>query len=133
MLDGRRRSIGFALTLVCLIPLTGCGEDPVDGGEKGLDFLTTLTITPNPVGYAPLTAEVRLTTSRPVQVEVLVAGRDGPAGDVRHRFDDVSQQATLPVLGLYPNWVNTITLRFFDAAGALLGDTSRSTRPRPVR
>jgi arylsulfate sulfotransferase len=132
MLDGRRRSIGFALTLVCLIPLTGCGEDPVDGGEKGLDFLTTLTITPNPVGYAPLTAEVRLTTSRPVQVEVLVAGRDGPAGDVRHRFDDVSQQATLPVLGLYPNWVNTITLRFFDAAGALLGDTSRIIGTPPL-
>jgi arylsulfate sulfotransferase len=126
MLPRLRVTVVFALALVCLILLAGCDGNPVDVEERRLDFLTTLTIVPNPFGYAPLTAEVRLTTSRPVQVEVLVAGRDGPAGDVRHRFDTVSQQATLPVLGLYPSRTNTVTLRFFDAGGALLGDTTRS-------
>jgi arylsulfate sulfotransferase len=132
MLHRRRASPVFTLALICLILLAGCDSNPVDVGETELDFVTTLTVTPNPVGYAPLTAEVELTTNRPVQVELVVAGRDGAAGDVQHRFDTMSQQARLPVLGLYPNITNTITLRFFDAGGAPLGEVSRSITTPPL-
>jgi arylsulfate sulfotransferase len=117
----------FAPALVCLILLTGCDANPV---ETEPDFLTDLTITPNPTGSAPLTAEVALTTSRPVQVEVIVAGRG--ATDEVHRFPSVSQQARLPILGLYPNVSNTITLRFFDVGGALLGDVTRTITTPPL-
>ncbi len=117
--------------LVCLILLAGCDADPVDVGENELDFLTALTITPNPSGHAPLTAEVTLATSRPVQVEVVVKGRDAD-GDVQRRFDTVSRQAQVPVLGLYPNFGNTIILRFFDADGVLLGDTSHTVATPPL-
>jgi arylsulfate sulfotransferase len=127
-----RTLIVLTVAAVCLIPLTGCDNNPVDTGDGELDFLTALTITPNPFGYAPLTAQVTLTTSRPVQVELLVAGRDGAAGDVRHRFDNVTQQATLPVLGLYPSFSNTVTLRFFDAGGTTLGEISRSITTSPL-
>jgi arylsulfate sulfotransferase len=44
---------------------------------------------------------------------------------VTHRFDTINQQARLPVLGLYPSFTNTITLRFFDDGGALLAETTR--------
>ncbi len=124
-----KRLFAIGLALLCA---TGCDNNPVDDGGAEVDFITNLTITPNPSGYAPLTAEVALTTSRPVQVELVVAGRDGAAGDVRHRFDDVSRQATLPVLGLYPNLTNTVTLRFFDADGTLLGETSRDIATPPL-
>jgi arylsulfate sulfotransferase len=117
----------FAAALVCLILLAGC-DNPA---ETEPDFLTALTITPNPSGYAPLTAEVALTTSRSVQVEVVVAGR-GTADEVRHRFDPVSQRAYLPILGLYPNVSNTITLRFFDAGGVLLGEVTRTITTPPL-
>lgn len=117
--------------LVCLILLAGCDGAPVDVGETGLDFLTALTVTPNPSGYAPLTAEVTLTTSRAVQVEVVVAG-GAAAGEVRHRFETVSREARFPILGLSPSVSNTITLRFFDAGGALLGHTSRTMTPPPL-
>jgi arylsulfate sulfotransferase len=113
------------VALACLVLLAGCDANPVDVGETDPDFLTALTITPNPTGYAPLTAEVTVTTSIPVQVEAVVAG-NGAADDVRHRFPTHSQQARYPILGLYPSAANTVTLRFFDAAGALIGEVERT-------
>jgi arylsulfate sulfotransferase len=127
-----RASTVFTLALACLILLAGCGDNPVGIGEPGLDFITALTVTRNPSGFAPLTAEVQLTTNQPVQVEVVVVGRNGAAGDVRHRFDTMSEQARLPVLGLYPDVTNTVTLRFFDAGGAPLGETSREITTPPL-
>ncbi|KPJ97212.1 MAG: hypothetical protein AMS20_17330 [Gemmatimonas sp. SG8_28] len=111
--------------LVFLVPVAGCSDSPVDIGDSELDFLTELTITPNPFGFAPLTAELVLTTTRPIQVEVAVA-RQGDTGDVRHRFGTVSQRGRLPILGLFPSAENTITLRFLDETGTLLGDTTHT-------
>lgn len=120
------------LTLVGVVLTAGCASSPTDLDEPGLDFVTSLTVTPNPVGYSPLTAEVELTTSRPVVVEIVVAGQDDATGEVRHRFNATTQEARFPVLGLYPNVDNPITLRFFDAAGALLGEINRDVMTRPL-
>ncbi len=132
MLNSRRRRIVSTLALAGLLPLAGCDSNPAGPGDGGLDFLESLAVVPNPFGYAPLTAEVVLTTSRPVRVEVFVAGRAGPATDVRHRFETVTERARLPVLGLYPNTSNTITLRFYDPGGALLGDTTYGITTPPL-
>jgi arylsulfate sulfotransferase len=120
----------FPLALVGLILLAGCDANST---APDPDFITNLTVTPNPTGYAPLTAELELTTSRPVAVEVVVPGRNG-GEEVRHRFPSVSQQARLPILGLYPGVDNTITLRFLDPAGTLLGEVTRTiTTPSLLR
>ena len=124
------RAAVAAPAFICLLLLAGC-DTPVDVEPPELDFVTTLTVTPNPSGYAPLTAEVTLATTRPVQVEVIVAGRSG-AADLRHRFATVSQQVRFPILGLYPAVSNAVTLRFFDAAGAPLGDISRTIATPPL-
>lgn len=108
------------LALACLVLLAGCDRDPT--GIGALDFLTELTITRDPTGYAPLTAEVGVTTSRPIRVEVIVAGR-GASPDLAHRFPTVSGRGRFPVLGLYPDADNTVTVRILDTDGALLGDT----------
>ncbi len=120
------------LALSGLLLVVACDSSPAGVGGTNLDFLETLAIVPNPFGYAPLTAEVTLTADRPVQVEVLVPGRGGPATDVRHRFGTVTERARLPVLGLYPNGANTITLRFFDAGGTFLGDTTHVITTPPL-
>ena len=124
--SSRLRRVG--LTLGCLILLAGCDTSPA---EPEPDFITDLSVTPNPSGYAPLTAEISLATSRPVQVELVVAGRDG-AEDLRHRFPGVSQQSRLPVLGLYPNVGNVVALRFFDAGGSALGEVTRTISTPPL-
>lgn len=120
-------------TGVLLSALAACDGDPTGSNGSNLDFLTNLRIAPNPLGYAPLTAEVTFTTDRPVQMEVAVT-REGVAGDAPHRFGTVTGFARHPVLGLYPNAVNAITLRFYDDGGQLLGDTvhTYATPPLPV-
>ena len=123
---GRQRFLSVAI--VGLMLLAGCDSNPVAPYPA---FVTTLTVTPNPSGYAPLTAEVELATTMPVQVEVVVAGR-GTADELRHRFPSVSQQARLPILGLYPGFDNTITLRFLDAGGTLVGEVKRTITTPPL-
>jgi arylsulfate sulfotransferase len=123
----RRRII----VLVFLVLVAGCSDSPVDVGDSELGFLTELAITPNPFGFAPLTAELVLTTTRPIQVEIIVA-RQGDSGDVRHRFGTVSQRARLPILGLYPDADNAVTLRFLDESGTLLGDTTHAIATPPL-
>ncbi|MDH4045338.1 MAG: aryl-sulfate sulfotransferase [Gemmatimonadota bacterium] len=118
------------LAFVGLVVLAACEAAPV---ETTPDFLTALTITPDPSGHAPLTAEATLTTSRPVQVELIVVGRDSTE-EWRHDLGTVSGQARLPILGLYPSRTNTVTLRFSDPGGAFLADVSRSVAtPAPLR
>lgn len=103
--------------------IAGCDNNPVDPGSLEADFVSSLLISPNPSGYAPLTAELALTTTRPVQVEVLVPGRNGAMTDARHLFEGMTQEITIPVLGLFPG-ENEVTLLFYDEAGAPLGNTT---------
>ena len=99
-------------------------NNPVDTEGREPDFIESLTITPNPTGYAPLTAELSLSTSRPVQVELLVPGRNGEMTDVRHLFEGMSQSMTIPVLGMYQG-ANRVTVFFYDEGGALLGGSNQ--------
>ena len=106
--------------------LLGCDSEPTDEVLNVEDFITNATLTHNPSGYAPLTAELNMTTSRRVQVELLIAGRSGEAAKVQHRFEGARMSFKLPVLGLYASMANTIVLRFYDEGGAYLGETSRA-------
>jgi len=126
----RHRRVLAAGVVAILVPLLGCDSDPTGLG-KGLDFITSLTITPNPVGYSPLTAEVSLTTTRPVQIELVIPGRNGATSETRQLFDITGAQARFPILGLYANATNTITLRFLDG-NTLLGETSRDIETQPL-
>jgi len=119
-----RRAAWLYLSLIFVVLMAGCDNNPVDSEEQEPDFITSLTITPNPSGYAPLTAEIQLSTSRAVQVEILVPGRSNEMADVRHLFDGTAQSFTIPVLGLYPN-LNNVTLFFYDETGASLGQITR--------
>ena len=83
------------------------------------DFISNLVITPNPSGYAPLTAEVSFLTSRAVHVEVVVEGLEG-GEDVVGRFDYQHDQVTLPILGLYPSTHNRVILRFISGSNTLI-------------
>jgi arylsulfate sulfotransferase len=114
-----------------LMLVAGCSDSPVDVGERELDFLTEFTITPNPFGFAPLTAEVVLTTSQRIQIELVLA-RQGDSGVELHRVGPVTERVRLPILGLYPNVDNAITLRFLDESGTLLGDTTHTITTPPL-
>ena len=124
--------------LLGVLLTAGCdSNDPMMVVEpkviEPVDVVTTLTSTTNPTGYAPLTAEIHLTTSRPVQVEIFVPGQNTEAGDVRHRFEETGESFTLPVLGLYPTITNTVSLHLFEPNGALLEEVSHDIIASPLQ
>ena len=115
------------LLMAAVAGLAACGGDTVVGpGDERPGFVSEIDVVVNPSGRAPLAAVVSFTTTRPVSVEVTVAGRAGSDTDVRHRFEAVGQTWEIPVLGLYPSSANAVELAFFDAAGIELGTTAVS-------
>ena len=80
-MTGSKKRWVLVLAVLTATVLASCdAADPaVPGGEEDLGFLTDVQVVTNPSGVAPLTARITVTTSRPVSVEVTVAGRDGSA------------------------------------------------------
>ncbi len=75
----------------------------------------------NPSGFAPLTAHIHVETSVATKVALTVVGRRGTASDVVKAFDELGTTHDVPVLGLYPDFSNTVRLTFTDAGGTVLG------------
>lgn len=86
----------------------------------------------NPGGYAPLTAQIHVETAVASTVSLTVVGRHGTGSDVVKTFVDLGTTHDVPVLGLYPDFDNTVRLTFTDAAGAVLGTKSYTVRPGPL-
>ena len=127
-------SIVFHFIILVLATLlfscdSGPSGPPPPTGEQ---YIVNASIVVNPSGYAPLTAELTLTTNRPLIVEIFVPGRRSNAGDIRHRFPELATSHVLPVLGLYSSTENEVHLLFYDESGALLGETTRTIETEPL-
>lgn len=118
-----RLPIARAVAALALVAtLAACDAAEPETAEPP-DFVTRLDVVVNPTGYAPLSAKATLETTRPVSVAITVEGRDGPSTDITHRFVEVGQALTLPVLGLYPGASTPVTFEFFGPSGEALGRT----------
>ena len=131
-LSGSRPSARSAIftLLAVVLGLSAC--DSTSSGPSAEDVVDQLEIVLNPSGFAPLTAEITLKTTQPVQVEILVPGRNSPAGDVRYLFKSVSTTHSIPVLGLYSSHNNPVQLRFVDDSGQDLGNITRMIQTDPA-
>ena len=128
----------YSLALVLLLGLSACNtepatvtppepEPPVDTPTVIQDLLDgELDVTLNPYGIAPLTAEAVFNTKVPVSVSLKVAG-DEP---VTQTFGAVTEHR-IPILGLYPDTENEVTLRLESAEGAAETTLSLQTEPLP--
>ena len=113
--------------------IVGCDQSNEVGGTFRVeDIVDTTRISLNPSGYAPLTANIFITTSQSVQVEILIKGRVSQAGDVRYRHPTIGTQQLIPVMGLYGGMDNIVYLNLYDDSGALLGETSRIVTTSPL-
>ncbi len=108
----------------------GTGPEPPPPDPTGV--ITSLSVRVNPTGRAPLSAEVALTTTQPVAVEVTVEGKGGAGTEIRHRFTDLNATQRVPVLGLYPGDETAVTLELFGADGASLGTRELSIAAGPL-
>ncbi|MEO0472579.1 MAG: aryl-sulfate sulfotransferase [Bacteroidota bacterium] len=104
------------LANLLLLGFWGCKDKGIPTPEQS-DVIDDFLVTVNPIGVAPLTARIELETTESVSVQIRVKGMRGEESDLVHRFEEVSDNHSIPVLGLYPAVENTVILTFFDAAG----------------
>ena len=96
--------------------LAACSSSDSTAPTGGL-LLSNERVSLNPSGYAPLSALIHVETSQPTTVALTVAGRRGAGSEVTANFTQRNTTHDLPVLGLYPDFANTVTLTFRDSTG----------------
>ena len=122
-----------ACAVLTALLLSACSAKDSVAPPPGGFTIGNDVVSVNPGGYAPLTAQIHVETSDASRVTLTVVGRHGTASDVVKSFDDLGKTHDLPVLGLYPDFDNTVRLTFADAAGAVLGTKSYTVRPAQLR
>lgn len=117
------------LSLFVLFFVTACEEDPPVNSEVALDDITSdeIEVTLNPSGKSPLAARAELTTSEPARVSVEVMGQE----PVQHSFETFREQHQVPILGLYPDTLNTVKLTFTTKAGNI-AETEVQVTTNPI-
>ncbi len=118
--DKKMKNTHLLLYISLFLFFVACKEDPISSADiKVNDIQVEL----NPSGHAPLSAEVRFSTSESTAVRLRVVGQHGADSDVVQDFP-ASDNFELPVLGLYPDYENQVELIFLDAAGNALNTES---------
>ena len=74
----------------------------------------------NPYGYTPLSALVSFTTEKAGNTVIIVKGKHGAASDIIHQFNDAGTSHSIPVIGMYANYANTVLLRIVNSNGDTL-------------
>jgi len=113
--------------------ILGCDSTGSDDSESILESLiTSETLVLNPTGYTPLSAELKLETQEPVQIEIEIVSRDNGTESLIHRFEQIGTSFTLPILGLYAEYRNTLRIRFYDNRNELIGEETRFIDTQPL-
>ncbi|MCX2451124.1 aryl-sulfate sulfotransferase [Pedobacter sp. PLR] len=77
----------------------------------------------NPSGYNPLSATVEVLLPGRGRVQVIVEGKPGTTGTIKHLFAASNPRQVIPVFGLYANYNNQVDLVFTDMEGKERGRT----------
>lgn len=80
----------------------------------------------NPSGYAPLSALVNFSSTVTGKTVIIVKGKNGAASDIEHVFNDDGLSHSIPVIGLYADFANTVNIRLIDQGGDTVAKTSIS-------
>ena len=103
-------------------------EVPADAPITVEDLLEgDLEVTKNPYDLAPLTAEAVFSTTVPVRVSLTVPGEE----PVTQTFGAATEHR-IPILGLYPDTDNQVTLRLESDEAAVQTTLTIETPPLPV-
>jgi arylsulfate sulfotransferase len=81
----------------------------------------------NPYGYTPLSAQVSFSTEKMGSTVLIVKGKHGAFTDVVHRFNDFGSYHSVPVIGMYADYSNTVLLRVVDNNGDTLAKSNALT------
>jgi len=126
--------ITYAVALGLLL-LGGCRRDaeqaPAPVVALHLSFGTGSLVL-NPSGYAPLAARLAFTSRQEGQLRVVVHGRHGAASDLTQQFADEGTVHAVPILGLYPDYANVVSVQLVNPGGQVLADTTLTIQTAPL-
>jgi len=110
--------------LLAVLLFFGCKKDKKPA--TGINSTFTIpadSIKLNPTGNAPLSALVHFNTTIAGHTKITVVGKNGAASDIVQTFIDSGKYHSIPILGLYAAYVNTIKIDVIDSKN----DTAKST------
>lgn len=129
-MENFKNLIAVVVTLI-ILPFSGCKNDSIGPLGPEVEILNE-NVTLNPTRFAPLSATIEIETSEPVRVSLRVTGRNGSDSDIVHQFDDAGTNLEIPVLGLYPDYSNTVEVTFSDISGRILGEKEYQIETGPL-
>jgi arylsulfate sulfotransferase len=86
----------------------------------------------NPHKYAPLTALVYAHSKKDGTVSIKVKGKHGPASDITHHFEERTTQHKIEIMGLYPDYYNTVEIAFHNKLGFVKAKTVVNIRTKRI-
>ena len=129
-----KRSKAIFLPLLVTFALLQCDNNST-GPEGDLIDNTNLilsdSVSVNPSGYAPLTATITINTKQPVTIAMEIAGKN-ELGNLNHTFSELTRSHKLMVLGLYPDFANTVRLTFYTADEVEIGTKEYTITTEPL-
>ena len=118
--------------LLVAVLAAGCSNAASSGEERLAEIIVVDRLSLNPTGAAPLSALLELETAEEVTLELRVLGRNGSDSDVVHEVGRPATEFEVPVLGLYPDFTNTVLVTLFDQDGADVGTKRYSILTDPL-
>ncbi|MGB2868333.1 MAG: aryl-sulfate sulfotransferase [Bacteroidota bacterium] len=117
----------ISLVLLFLVPACTKRSDISNPGENRL-----IDVAVERFPLSPLTALARFRTTLPSKVTVIIKGQDGE--DLTKNFEQLETEHEVPILGLYPNFINTVILRVESNDGTTALDSLKiQTKPLPKK
>jgi len=100
------------LCFACIIILWSCRREvPTSSPTTPKEFfISQENIILNPTGFAPLSAVVNYSYPSAGKTKIIVFGRNGENSTIQHAFNDYGSSHSVPIIGLYANYNNTILI-----------------------
>lgn len=86
----------------------------------------------NPSGFNPLAADVFVSFPVKGRAKIIVQGKHGGNGTVEYLFKGYEQNHDLPILGLYPDYENVVTIVMTDKDGNERARTQTTIKTDPL-
>lgn len=126
----------FILTCFFILIFFGCKKSDVAVTKPAVvaaDLVIPAdSVKVNPYGYAPLSALVNFSSPVAGKTVIIVKGKNGPASDIEHVFNDEGLLHSVPVIGLYGNFANTVDIRLINNGGDTVAKTSINIQTAPL-
>lgn len=94
--------------------------------------ISTDSIYLNPYGYAPLSAIIKYSSSDQGKTRITVLGKNGINSNISNQFNDFGNSHSVSILGLYPDFENTVQIELIDKSNNTIASTYIKIKTFPL-